>query len=161
MSCCTGDWDYKSHDTTPLRRHTRWARWNGERCDARRPICLTPKPSGGLQDGEHLSVAGAAIYLTGAKTNSEAAGKTDACLRGERRAAKERECKYFKRSVPLHHCWLCLIRWASTNNGRWDIILSQHPPPRKLTKCCWYFLSLLDHIKMCSVWGLQKAGHTF
>lgn len=39
------------------------------------PFVLHQNPSGVLQDGEHLSVGGAAIYLTGAKTNSEAAGK--------------------------------------------------------------------------------------
>lgn len=61
------------------------------------PFVLHLNLSRGLQDGEHLSVAEAAIYLTGAKTNSD----IDAAERGE---AKQRQCKYFKRSLPLHHC---------------------------------------------------------
>lgn len=54
----------------------RWARWNREGWRSQTHLsCAKPPP--GLQDGEHLSVAEAAIYLTAAKTNSE----TEACER--------------------------------------------------------------------------------
>lgn len=113
-----------------LQHRTRWARWNREGWRSQTHLSYAETPPG-LQDGEHLSVAEAAIYLSGAKTNS-ARGKIQThAFRGDGGAAKTHKCKYLKRSVPLHHCWLCLILWASTNNGKWDFFFFFVAAPQK------------------------------
>lgn len=134
--------------------HMRWARWNREGWRSQTHLsCAEPPPA--LQDGEHLSVAEAAIYLSAAKTNSETEKYRHTPSGGMRRGKKNHKCKYFKRSLPLYHCWLCLILWASTNNGRWDFFLSQ--PKKK--HCCY-----LCHCYATSKWaqcGLCKKVHPF
>lgn len=140
-----------------LQHRTRWARWNREGWRSQTHLSYAETPPG-LQDGEHLSVAEAAIYLSGAKTNS-ARGKIQThAFRGDGGAAKTHKCKYLKRSVPLHHCWLCLILWASTNNGKWDFFFFLSQPPKKerwkekltIQKTLLLFVSLRRHFKMCS-----------
>lgn len=71
------------------------------------------------------------------KRRQDKLGKNTAAFRGN----KKRKCKYFKRCVPLHHCWLCLILWASANNGRWDSFFGQ-TPKRKSRKHCYLWLCL-------------------
>lgn len=71
---------------------------------------------------------------------------------GGRSRGKKHKCKYFKRSLPLHHCWLCLILWASTNSGRWIFFPFLSQPKKKKWKSrknTVVSVSLLCHVKVC------------
>lgn len=148
-----------------LQHRTRWARWNREGWRSQTHLSYAETPPG-LQDGEHLSVAEAAIYLSGAKTNS-ARGKIQThAFRGDGGAAKTHKCKYLKRSVPLHHCWLCLILWASTNNGKWDFFFffCRSPPKKKDGKKNWQsrkhccYLCHCDGTSKCAQRSVRKVN---
>lgn len=105
----------------------------------RAPVC---------RRGRHLP-NGSEDKLWGCRKN------IDARLQGERGEAQERECKCFKRSVPLHHCWLSLILWAFTNNGRLDFcfrfFVTATPPQKKKEK-------LTKHCYLCRCYATSKCA---
>ena len=80
---------------------------------------------------------------------------------GRRRREKKHKCKYFKRSVPLHHCWLCVILWASTNNGRWDFFFffCRSPPKKKDGKKNWQSRKHCCYLCHCD--GTSKWAQRF
>lgn len=115
----------------PRRRVTR-ARWNGGGATLPDPFVLCRSPSGAAWWRAPVCHRGCHLpnrRKTNSKTEAREWRNIEAPSGGSGRD-KKHECKYFRRSVPLHHCWLCLILWASTNNGRWDFFffLSQQNP---------------------------------
>lgn len=109
---------YKSHDTTPLLRRFEMSQVEPGGAALADPFVSCQSPSGFTRWRAPVCHGGRRLP-TGGKTNSQRKNIVTS-LQGGKRRSKKHKCKYFKRSVALHHCWLCLILWASTNNGRWD-----------------------------------------
>lgn len=151
VTACLGRTGTCSKTTNPMTQHL--CMWDGPggmgKGDGPRPICLMPNPLRVYKmECTCLSPRPPFTQPEQRQTQTEACERKNIDTRLQAEGdAKTHKCKYFKRSVPLHHCWLCLILWASTNNGRWDSFCHTQKKDRKKNweNCCFFRVTAIPH----------------
>lgn len=149
----------------------RWARWNRAGLTLPDPFVLCQTPSGFTRWRAPVCRQGCHLpnqrkdKLWAQSVCEEKYRRTPA---GGRRRSKEPKCKYSRRSVPLHHCWLWLILWASANNGGGDCFVTEKKESRKSRQhcylCCCCVTSKWAQCSLCTLSTLsvgECAMHCF